>query len=111
MSFYTQVKLFQLDVRDFDIPALSERIDTIVRDEQMHEDVAADIRQLLADEEVGFSLDSRSVIALMTKVAALAPEVTFAIRGFGEEPRTIWVREYEDGRERFAFGPPEDLSF
>lgn len=73
--------------------------------------MASDIKQLLDEEDVGFSLDSHSIIDLMGKVAALAPSVTFALRGLGEDPRTIWVREYEDGKPRFEFGPPEGGEF
>jgi hypothetical protein len=47
----------------------------------------------------------------MSKVAALAPSITFALRGLGEDPRTVWVREYEDGKQRFEFGPPEGGEF
>ena len=111
MSFYTQVRLFPLDVGTFDLSALSSQIDTVVAAAQFPEDVASDIKQLLDEEEVGFALDSRSVIDLMRKVAALAPNMTFALRGLGEDPRTVWVREYQDGEERFAFGPPEGSDF
>lgn len=111
MSFYTHVKLFPLDVGTFDLPTLAPQIDALVADAQFPEDVASDIKQLLDEEEVGFSLDSGSVIDLMSKVAALAPSMTFALRGLGEDPRTVWVREYEDGKQRFEFGPPEGGEF
>jgi hypothetical protein len=81
MSFYTHVKLFPLDAGTFDLPTLAPRIDALVADAQLPEDVASDIKQLLDEEEVGFSLDSHSIIDLMGKVAALAPSMTFALRG------------------------------
>lgn len=111
MSFYTHVRLFPLDVGTFDLPTLAPQIDALVAAAQLHEDVASDIKQLLDKEEVGFSLDSFSIIDLIGKVAALAPSMTFAVRGLGEDPRTIWVREYEDGEQRFEFGPPEGGEF
>jgi hypothetical protein len=77
----------------------------------LHEDVASAVKKLLTEGEVDFALESFSVIAIMADVATLAPEMTFALQGVGEEPRTVWVREYEDGQETFSFGPPEGGNF
>jgi hypothetical protein len=100
-----------LDSDDFDQIALAPKIDALVRQAQLPKDVAADFKKLLSEGEVDFALDSDSIILLVSQLAATAPEVAFAVRGMGEEPRTVWVREYEKGKESFAFGPPEGAGF
>jgi hypothetical protein len=99
MSFYAYVERLCLEFEDeFDVDSLSNQIDAMVSKRVLHEDVASD-------------LESGSIISVVAEIASLAPKISFAVRGFGEDPRTVWVREYEDGQERFAFGPPEGGEF
>jgi len=37
----------------------------------------------------------------------MAPEVSFGARAMGEELRSIWVREFENGAAVFSVGPWE----
>ena len=64
MGFYTEVKLFPLDVGTFDLTTLAPQIDALVADAQFPEDVASDMKQLLDEEEAGLALDSGSIIDL-----------------------------------------------
>jgi hypothetical protein len=108
VSFYTAVERFYLDEAGvFDVAALSGRIDALLDRLGFHEDVAAGVKRLLADGRADFGLGSWAVIELIAEIAALTPERAFAVRGRGEDPRMVWVREYENGRELFAFGPPD----
>ena len=42
--------------------------------------------------------------ASLRNLATLAPKMICAVRGLGEAPRTIWVREYENGKQRLSSG-------
>lgn len=111
MSCSTHVRLFELDADVFDQSEVAPKIDMLVGQAQLPEDVAADLKDLFFKGEAYIALEYQSIIQLVSKLAAMVPNVPFAIRGAGEEPRTIWVREYEGGKETFAFGPPEGGEF
>jgi hypothetical protein len=109
MSFYTLAERFYLDDAGvFDVAGLSPRIDALVDKLGYSRDVADDARRLLSEGRSDFAINSWALIELMADIAALAPQTEFAVRGVGEDPRMIWVREYAKGRETYAFGPPED---
>ena len=62
--------------------------------------------KLIIEKHAGFKLISFAVMELFTALAARFPDISFAIRGRGEDIRDIWIREFADGRNTFAFGPP-----
>jgi hypothetical protein len=114
VSFYTFAECFQ-DVGNMsqvrggiDCTAISQEIDAVVADFGLHKHVAADVKQLLSRGEADFKLVSWCVIELMPKIAALMPNVSFMVRGRGEDPRMLWLREYEHGRVAYELGPPKE---
>jgi len=115
MSWWTFVDFAYVDSEEsgstaaFDVARIRTEIEAIVSDEKLHSDVAKDICDLLAGGRADFKLNSFAVIELFSKLAFSFPRISFAIRGRGEDIRDIWVREYSDGRNTFAFGPPEGV--
>lgn len=115
MSWWTFVDFAYVDseesgcTAEFDIAHTRTAIEAIVRAQKLHSDVAKDICDLLAGGRADFKLNSFAVIELFSKLASSFPKISFAIRGRCEDIRDIWVREYSDGRNTFAFGPPEGV--
>lgn len=106
MSACTYVEWHYLAHDDFDMESISNQIDTLVRKLGWPWKTAANLKELFESGEVKLALDSDTTIEIVAEIAKLAPKVSFAVRGLGEAPRTVWVREYRGGHERFAFGPP-----
>ena len=106
MSSCTYVEWHYLAHDDFDMASISKQIDALVRKLGWPWKTAANLKELFESGEVKLPLDSDSAIEIVAEIAKLAPKVSFAVRGLGEAPRTVWVREYRGGHERFAFGPP-----
>jgi hypothetical protein len=113
MSSWTFVDFAYVDseapggTSEFDVDRTRTQIEAIVHARGLHPAVARDICDLLAKGRADFKLSSYAVIDVFSKLALGFPNVSFAIRGRGEDIRDIWVREYSQGRSTFVFGPPE----
>ncbi|MBR8035786.1 hypothetical protein KDW59_27415 [Burkholderia vietnamiensis] len=55
-----------------------------------------------------FYLDRMAIVMLFDKLASCLPNVSFAVKGSGEDHRDIWVREYADGVATFEVRPFEE---
>ncbi|HDR8928323.1 TPA: hypothetical protein QDA71_004567 [Burkholderia vietnamiensis] len=55
-----------------------------------------------------FYLDRMAIVMLFDKLASCLPNVSFAVKGSGEDHRDIWVREYADGVATFEARPFEE---
>ncbi|ABO55474.1 hypothetical protein Bcep1808_2476 [Burkholderia vietnamiensis G4] len=55
-----------------------------------------------------FYLDSMAIVMLFDKLASCLLNVSFAVKGSGEDHRDIWVREYADGVATFEARPFEE---
>jgi len=111
MSYWTFVDFDyvasqDIDDPEFDIERTRAEIELIVNVHRYHRDVAADMCKLIIEKHADFKLVSFAVMELFTALAARFPDISFAIRGRGEDIRDIWIREFADGRNTFAFGPP-----
>lgn len=106
MSSCTYVEWHYLTHDDFEMTSISNQIDALVRKLGWPWQTASDLKELFESGEVKLALDSDSTIEVLAEVAKLLPDVSFSVRGLGEAPRMVWVREYRGGHERFAFGPP-----
>ncbi len=116
MSWYTFVDFEYIDSEElgdtpeFDIERRLAEIELLVTSNQYHRDVAKDICELITKKKASFKLISYAVIEIFSKLAARFPEVSFAVRGRGEDIRDIWLREYAGGKTILALGPPEGAS-
>jgi hypothetical protein len=111
MSWWTFSDFMYLDTQEFDVERIRPDIESMVTAGRYHLDVAKDICNLLAKKQTNFKLNSFAVIQLLSELARQFPAISFSIRGRGEEMRDIWVREFSDGKETFAFGPPEGVGY
>lgn len=100
MSSCTYVEWHYLAHDDFDMASISKQIDALVRKLGWPWRTAADLKELCESGEVKLPLDSDTTIEVVAEIAKLAPKVSFAVRGLGEAPRTVWVREYRGGALR-----------
>ena len=113
MSWWTFVDFAYVDseesgsTAEFDVARMRTEFEAIVSAQRLHAVVSQDICDLFAGGRADFKLNSYAVIELFSKLALSFPNISFAIRGRGEDIRDIWVREYAGGRNTFAFGPPE----
>jgi hypothetical protein len=99
------------DTREFEIEHTRAEIEMIVDAQRCHRDAAKDMSDLIVKKHADFKLNSFAVIDLFSTLAARFPDVSFAIRGRGEDIREIWIREFAGGRNTFAFGPPEGVGY
>jgi hypothetical protein len=107
VSYYTHVEFAFSD----DPPL----IDTFLAVAQKHleaqncyavEDVLSDLRVAWEKGNTNFNgLLSQDFESLMLVVSAEFPSICFFVRGWGEEIRDIWVREFEAGKLLFSVGP------
>lgn len=109
MSWYTWANLHYLGDQEFDFAGTSERLESEVQRLGLSKHVLKDLNELIQRREASFKLHWLSVIDIVTELAKLSPSVAFGIQGRGEDLRCVWVREYANGRETFAFGPPEGV--
>jgi hypothetical protein len=117
MSWWTWVDFAYIvseemgDAREFDVKRARPEIEEIVDAQGYHHHVATDMCELLAEKQAAFKINSFGVMALFSALAARFPDVSFAIRGRGEDIRDVWIREFVGGKNTFAFGPPEGFAY
>lgn len=108
MSYYTKVELSWLEEELENPERLRGDLERIVAAAQYSEDVVGDFMDLLADGSAEMSLYAEDVTAITAQIAKLVPHCSFSVRGCGESVRDIWLRDYNEGQEVFALGPPEN---
>ncbi len=117
MSWWTSVDLGYLDTSngdvapEFDAESIQPELESVVDKIEFHRDVAQDMSELISQKHAAFKLNSFAVMHVFAGLAAKFPLVSFWIRGRGEDARDIWIREYSEGKESYAFGPPEDFEY
>jgi hypothetical protein len=92
---------------------MQRAIAPLVESRGYHPDTATTLRELFACRQFehthqDFKLHSFALIDLFSKLAQQFPEVSFTVRGRGEDMRDIWVREYVGGKVTYEAGPPEE---
>ena len=116
MSWYTWVDFDYIyseelgETPEFDLEQARAEIELLVISNKYHRDVAKDICDLVTKKEASFKLISYAVIELLSGLAEKYPQISFAVRGRGEDIRDIWLREYAGGKNILALGPPEGAS-
>lgn len=111
MSWWTFVDFDYLgDTLEFNLEKARPEIESIVAANRYHPSVAKLICDLLTNKTANFKLISYAVIELFGELAARFPDISFAVRGRGEDIRDIWLREYVEGKNTFAVGPPDGAS-
>ncbi|MFL9867842.1 hypothetical protein PQR67_27015 [Paraburkholderia fungorum] len=110
MSFHTLVWVHPFDGEPLAISSAQDEITTLLDERALSHDVLKNLFEacgsaLPASSPTLFFLDSWSVADLFGEVARCLPHASFAVKGVGEEPRDIWVREYADGAATFEAGP------
>jgi hypothetical protein len=111
MSWWTFLEFDYLgDTPEFDIEDARAKIESIVAISRYHPVVATSLCTLLATKKADLKIISYAAIELFSNLAAEFPDISFAVRGRGEDIRDIWLREYAGGKTTFALGPPEGAS-
>ena len=109
VSFYTKIDIVYLDFPRFDFEKLTPQLEALMDKLRYSHDVIKDLKELGREGSAMPKLNSFCIIDLFSRIAPLDPKVPFALRGMGEHPRSVWVREYVDGKEVYAFGPPDEV--
>lgn len=110
MSFHTQVWVHPFDGEALAISSVQNEITKFLDERALSHDVLKNLFEACGSALPGssptlFFLDSWSVADLFEEVARCLPHASFAVKGVGEKPRDIWVREYADGAATFEAGP------
>lgn len=110
MSFHTFVWVYPCDGEPLAIPSARDALTKFLDERALSHDVLKNLLEacgsaLPASSPTLFFLDSWSVADLFEEVARCLPHASFAVKGVGEKPRDIWVREYADGAATFEAGP------
>ena len=109
MSYYTRVHIFRDDEHDAPTEAILNTARDYVRKQGWHEDIVADLRESLEGCECDGATVNKlwcpEIEGMMLHISRTFPTVRFGARGFGEEFRDIWIREFRGGKVTFAQGP------
>jgi hypothetical protein len=109
MSYYTRVHIFRDDEHDAPTETILDAAREYVRKRGWHEDIIADLRESLERPECdGATVNKlwcQDIEGMMLHLSQRFPAVWFGARGFGEEFRDIWIREFQGGQTTFAQGP------
>ncbi|MEQ1809193.1 MAG: hypothetical protein ABL889_04670 [Terricaulis sp.] len=108
MSYYTKVQLAFLGDETIDFEAIQPALARALAERHFSEDVLQDLAELFADGECSLGLFALDIAELMLEAARASADAAFSVRGWGEAPRDVWLRDYENGEEIFALGPPEN---
>ena len=110
MSFHTMVWIHPNDLGPIPVERAVPAIQKFLDEHGVHQDTIKSLREacvspLVKSGPTLFFLDSAFLAMLFGFLARALPETSFAIRGVGEEPRDIWVREFANGELQFEAGP------
>lgn len=106
MSYYTAVEFHYFGEDDFDLDDVARALPAVLDNMSVSHDVMDDLRTLLHTSTASVQLYAEDVIQIFAQLAKMDPEVSFIIRGFGESPLDVWLREFRDGAVALAQGPP-----
>jgi hypothetical protein len=109
MSWYTWANFQYLGDEEFNIAEIGKRLEPTLNKFGLSSDVLKDLSNLISRREASFKLHWLSLIDVVAELAKLFPSVAFGIQGRSEELRCVWEREYTNGRESFAYGPPDGV--
>lgn len=102
MSFDTRLKITMLD--DFygiDWDAIREDILEFLDRDRIHHDFLEDIQAAFRDVEVIVNVDAEYLKSFFEETAKLFSQVSFEVRGSGEEFDKTFVQRHEDGEVIF----------
>jgi hypothetical protein len=109
MSWYTWANLQYLGDEEFNFAEIGKSLESTLDRSGLSTDVLKNLSNLISRREASFKLHWLSLIDVVAELARLSPSVAFGVQGRGEELRCVWVREYRNGRESFAYGPPDGV--
>ena len=112
MSFHTLLWVHPYDGEALDIASIAPAIERFLDENGIHRDTVESLQQACASafpsfEPTLFSLDGAFLAVLFEFIARQLPASSFTVRGVGEEPRDVWVREFSGGELQFEAGPFE----
>jgi hypothetical protein len=110
MSFHTQVWVVPLDGEHLNFKAAVQSVTNYLDEHGLHHDTLKSLAEACAsahssNEPTLFFLDSISISNIFRVVSQALPTSSFAVKGIGEEPRDVWVREFASGSLVFEAGP------
>jgi hypothetical protein len=106
MSHLTTLQIQQSrGARRLNIDAVADQVLRLLEAHCVDASAYVDLRGAVLGGEAEFALPSARVCALVEQVATLLPHFEFGARGFGEEFRDTWVREFANGTVTFKQGP------
>ena len=117
MSYYTQLQVNWNDLDrasgDISVEDVLSAAKGFVREHDWSEDLLVDLRSACNLSTLGPPGFNRAlsygIIDLMEHVSRELPDVTFFVKGSGEEFWDIWVREFRNGAPVAERGPFDEL--
>lgn len=109
MSYYTRVHINRDDLETASTDGIIDAVGYYIQNVGWSEDLLADLRESLDGSDCDGALVNKlwcpEIEDMMLYISRAFPTVGFGARGFGEEFRDIWIREFRDGKVTFAHGP------
>jgi len=103
MSYYTH---FQIARDAEDIEAILNFIKAYAQKKGWHEDCISGFRDALETNAGSVNkIYGDDLTDLVRAISTVFPRTWFGVRGFGEEFRDIWIREFRAGEVIFSNGP------
>jgi len=111
VSYYTRVT-FEFSDDPPSVADVSKIVKSWLETQKFYavEDVLGDFVRGWTKGQVDFSdLVSQDIEGIMACVSAHYPEMSFYVRGMGEEFKDVWLRQFEGGKAVFTLGPFEEI--
>lgn len=110
MSFHTMIWIQPSDLEPFPLERAVPATQKFLDEHGVHQDTIKSLREACASpfamsRPTLFFLDSGFLAILFDFLARQLPDISFAVRGVGEESRDIWIREFSNGELQFEAGP------
>jgi hypothetical protein len=102
MSYYTH---FEINCEAETTDALLDFVRAYVRKKGWSEDCLGGFREALDGVGSVNKIYGEDLEELVCALSTVFPRSWFGVRGFGEEFRDIWIREFRAGRLIFSNGP------
>jgi hypothetical protein len=102
MSYYTH---FEISRQAETTDAVLDFIGAYIKKKGWSEDCLADFREALEGVGAVNKIFGEDLEELVHAISTVFPSGWFGVRGFGEEFRDIWIREFRAGELIFSNGP------
>ena len=105
MSYYTTVEVQYHEAESLDIGSIEAALERRLNDDGISHDVLVDLKTAFSEGRAMLKVHGAYAVSLMEFIHKQLPNLSFGVRGWGEELRDVWVREFRRGQDPFTIGP------